>query len=191
MALTTFSGPVRSLGGFIGATQNSSTGAYTNNFVVDASGNITLAGTVNLTGPVTSTALSLQGISTGTLSATTGDSISTFAQPANTVITKISLLCVTTATVASGNIGFEVGTTSSGAEIVATDANDVLAAGTSVPAGAYYNTTLLNTTAQSASPAASPLYASAARTIYLNITNTTTASARGSFKWIIEYSQVA
>jgi hypothetical protein len=31
MALTTFSGPVRSLGGFIGATQNSTTGAYTNN----------------------------------------------------------------------------------------------------------------------------------------------------------------
>ena len=180
MALTTFSGPVRSLGGFIGATQSSTTGAYTNNFVINQAGTV-----------VTSPAIVLQGIVTGTLSATTGDSISTFAQPANTVITRISLLCVTTATVASGNIGFEVGTTSSGAEIVATDANDVLAAGTSVPAGAYYNTTLLNTTAQSASPAASPLYASAARDIYLNITNTTTPSARGSFRWIIEYSQVA
>ena len=180
MALTTFSGPVRSLGGFIGATQNSTTGEYTNNFVINQAGTV-----------VTSPAVMLQGIVTGTLSATTGDSISTFAQPANTVIRRISLLCVTTATVASGNIGFEVGTTSSGAEIVATDANDILAAGTSVPAGAFYNTTLLNTTAQSASPAASPLYASAARTIYLNITNTTTPSARGSFKWIIEYSQVA
>jgi len=180
MALTTFSGPVRSLGGFIGATQNTSTGAYTNNFVINSTGT-----------QVTSPAIVLQGLATGTLSATTGDSITTFAQPANTVITRISILCVTTATVASGNIGFEVGTTSSGAEIVATDANDILAAGTSVPAGAFYNTTLLNTTAQSASPAASPLYASAARTIYLNITNTTTPSARGSFKWIIEYSQVA
>jgi hypothetical protein len=180
MALTTFSGPVRSLGGFIGATQNTSTGAYTNNFVINSTGT-----------QVTSPAIVLQGLATGTLSATTGDSITTFAQPANTVITRISILCVTTATVASGNIGFEVGTTSSGAEIVATDANDILAAGTSVPAGAFYNTTLLNTTAQSASPAASPLYASAARTIYLNLTNTTTASARGSFKWIIEYTQVA
>ena len=180
MALTTFSGPVRSLGGFIGATQNTSTGAYTNNFVINQDGTV-----------VTSPAIVLQGLATGTLSATTGDSITTFAQPANTVITRISILCVTTATVASGNIGFEVGTTSSGAEIVATDANDILAAGTSVPAGAFYNTTLLNTTAQSASPAASPLYASAARDIYLNLTNTTTASARGSFKWIIEYTQVA
>jgi hypothetical protein len=180
MALTTFSGPVRSLGGFIGATQNSTTGAYTNNFVINTAGTV-----------VTSPAIVLQGLATGTLSATTGDSITTFSQPANTVITRISILCTSAATVASGNIGFEVGTTSSGSDIVATDANDILAAGTSVPAGAYYNTTLLNTTAQSASPAASPLYASAARTIYLNITNTTTPSARGSFKWIIEYSQVA
>ena len=180
MALTTFSGPVRSLGGFIGATQNSTTGAYTNNFVINQDGTV-----------VTSPAVMLQGIVTGTLSATTGDSISEFSQPANTVIRRISLLCVTTATVASGNIGYEVGTSSSGAQIVATDADDVLATGTSVPAGAFYNTTLLNTTAQSASPAASPLYASAARDIYLNITNTTTPTARGSFKWFIEYSQVA
>ena len=180
MALTTFSGPVRSLGGFIGATQNSTTGAYTNNFVINQDGTV-----------VTSPAVMLQGIVTGTLSATTGDSISEFSQPANTVIKSISLLCVTTATVASGNIGYEVGTSSSGAQIVATDADDILATGTSVPAGAFYNTTLLNTTAQSATPAASPLYASAARDIFLNITNTTTPSARGSFRWLIEYSQVA
>ena len=180
MALTTFSGPVRSLGGFIGATQNSTTGAYTNNFVINQDGTV-----------VTSPAVMLQGIVTGTLSATTGDSISEFSQPANTVIRSISLLCVTAATVASGNIGYEVGTSSSGAQIVATDANDVLATGTDVPAGAFYNTTLLNTTAGDAAPAASPLYASAARTIYLNITNTTTPTARGSFRWIIEYSQVA
>ena len=180
MALTTFTGPVRSLNGFLNSVQSTTTGEYTNNFVINSAGTV-----------VTSPAIMLQGIVTGTLSATTGDSIATFAQPANTVITKISLLCVTTATVASGNIGYEVGTSSSGAQIVATDADDVLAAGTSVPAGAFYNTTLLNTTAQSASPAASPLYTSAARDIYLNITNTTTPSARGSFRWLIEYSQVA
>jgi hypothetical protein len=180
MALTTFSGPVRSLGGFIGATQSSTTGAYTNNFVINSAGTV-----------VTSPAIVLQGIATGTLSATTGDSIVEFSQPANTVIKSISLLCVTTATVATGDIGFEVGTSSSGAQIVASITDEILDGGTSVPAGAYYNTTLLNTTASDAAPAASPLYASAARTIYLNITNTTTPSARGSFKWIIEYSQVA
>jgi len=180
MALTTFSGPVRSLGGFIGATQNSTTGAYTNNFVINSAGTV-----------VTSPAIVLQGISTGTLSATTGDSITTFAQPAGTIISKISLICTSVATVATGDIGYEVGTTSSGAQIVASITDEILDGGTSVPAGAYYNTTLLNTTASDAAPAASPLYASAARTIYLNITNTTTPSARGSFRWIIEYSQVA
>ena len=180
MANTTFSGPVRSLGGFIGATQNETTGAFTNNFVINEDGTV-----------VTSPAIVLQGVATGTLSATTGDSITEFSQPANTVIKSISVLCVTAAEVASGDIGFEVGTSSSGAEIVATAADEILDGGTDVPAGAYYNTTLLNTTASDAAPAASPLYASAARTIYLNITNTTTPVSRGSFKWVIEYSQVA
>ena len=180
MALTTFTGPVRSLNGFLNSVQNSTTGEYTNNFVINSAGTV-----------VTSPAIVLQGTSTGTLNATNGDSITTFAQPANTVIKSISILCVTTATVATGDVGFEVGTSSSGAQIVATAADEILDGGTSVPAGAYYNTTLLNTTASDAAPAASPLYASAARDIYLNITNTTTPSARGSFRWVIEYSQVA
>jgi hypothetical protein len=180
MALTTFTGPVRSLNGFLNSAQNSTTGEYTNNFVINSAGTV-----------VTSPAIVLQGIVTGTLNATNGDSISTFAQPANTVITKISVLCVTAATVATGDIGLEVGTSSSGSQIVATAADEILDGGTDVPAGAYYNTTLLNTTASDAAPAASPLYASAARDIYLNITNTTTPTARGSFRWVIEYSQVA
>ena len=181
MALTTFTGPVRSLNGFLNSVQSTTTGEYTNNFVINSAGTV-----------VTSPAIVLQGIVTGTLNATSGDSISTFAQPANTVITKISLLCVTTATVASGDIGFEVGTSSSGAQIVATVADEILDGGTTVPAGALYNATLITgTVASDAAPAASPLYASAARDIYLNITNTTTPTARGSFKWFIEYSQVA
>ena len=40
MALTTFSGPVRSLGGFIEASQNSSTGEYTNQFLVSTTGQV-------------------------------------------------------------------------------------------------------------------------------------------------------
>ena len=181
MALTTFTGPVRSLNGFLNSVQNSTTGEYTNNFVINSAGTV-----------VTSPAIVLQGTSTGTLNATNGDSITTFAQPANTVITKISIVCVTAPTVATGDIGFEVGTSSSGAQIVATVADEILDGGTTVPAGALYNATLITgTVASDAAPAASPLYASAARDIYLNITNTTTPTVRGSFKWFIEYSQVA
>jgi hypothetical protein len=181
MALTTFTGPVRSLNGFLNSVQSSTTGEYTNNFVINSAGTV-----------VTSPAIVLQGTSTGTLNATSGDSITTFAQPANTVITKISIVCVTAPTVATGDIGFEVGTSSSGAQIVATVADEILDGGTTVPAGALYNATLITgTVASDAAPAASPLYASAARDIYLNITNTTTPTVRGSFKWFIEYSQVA
>ena len=181
MALTTFTGPVRSLNGFLNSVQNTTTGEYTNNFVINSAGTV-----------VTSPAIVLQGTSTGTLNATNGDSITAFAQPANTVITKISIVCVTAPTVATGDIGFEVGTSSSGAQIVATVADEILDGGTTVPAGALYNATLITgTVASDAAPAASPLYASAARDIYLNITNTTTPTARGSFKWFIEYSQVA
>ena len=181
MALTTFTGPVRSLNGFLNSVQNSTTGEYTNNFVINSAGTV-----------VTSPAIVLQGTSTGTLNATNGDSITTFAQPANTVITKISIVCVTAPTVATGDIGFEVGTSSSGAQIVATVADEILDGGTTVAAGALYNATLITgTVASDPAPAASPLYASAARDIYLNITNTTTPTARGSFKWFIEYSQVA
>ena len=181
MALTTFTGPVRSLNGFLNSVQSTTTGEYTNNFVINSAGTV-----------VTSPAIVLQGTSTGTLNATNGDSITTFAQPANTVITKISIVCVTAPTVATGDIGFEVGTSSSGAQIVATVADEILDGGTTVAAGALYNATLITgTVASDAAPAASPLYASAARDIYLNITNTTTPTARGSFKWFIEYSQVA
>ena len=40
MALTTFSGPVRSLGGFIEASQNATTGEYTNQFIVSTTGQL-------------------------------------------------------------------------------------------------------------------------------------------------------
>ena len=40
MALTTFSGPVRSLGGFIEASQNPTTGAYTNQLIISTTGQV-------------------------------------------------------------------------------------------------------------------------------------------------------
>lgn len=40
MALTTFSGPVRSTGGFIEASQSSSTGAFTNQLIISTTGQV-------------------------------------------------------------------------------------------------------------------------------------------------------
>ncbi len=54
MANTTFSGPVRSEGGFEQVTKNATTGAYTTNLDVDTSGNITTTGYVSSYGQVES-----------------------------------------------------------------------------------------------------------------------------------------
>ena len=54
MGNTTYSGPVRSEGGFEQITKNSTTGAITTNLDVDTSGNISTTGTLNNLFPVTS-----------------------------------------------------------------------------------------------------------------------------------------
>jgi hypothetical protein len=111
-------------------------------------------------------------------------------QPKSTILTSIRIVCTTAATVGSGDIGYEVGTSSSGAQIVASATDDILDGGTSVPAGASYNLTLLTTTASDASPALSPLYASAERNVYFTLTHTTAATAAGVFKFLVEYKAV-
>jgi hypothetical protein len=50
MANTTFNGPVRSEGGFEQITKTAGTGAVTNNFDIDSSGNVSGSGTLKLTG---------------------------------------------------------------------------------------------------------------------------------------------
>ena len=181
MANTTFSGPVRSENGFIGATKNSSTGAFTDVFKIDASGNY--VGTLMIG----------QGITNVPCAATAGTNEVTFSQPNNTVITSIQLVCTSAPTVASGDIGFKVGTATGGAQLVAAITDHILDGGTTVPAGAHYATTLLDTTSSDASPAASPRsnVSGAARNIFCQITTTTNASAVGNFAFIINYKQFA
>jgi hypothetical protein len=181
MANTTFSGPVRSENGFIGATKNSTTGAFTNVFRIDASGNY--VGTLMIG----------QGIANVPCAATAGTNEVTFSQPDNTVITSIQIVCQSAPTVASGDIGFKVGTATGGAQLVAAATDQILDGGTTVPAGAHYPLTLLDTTGSDASPAASPRsnVSGAARNIFCQITTTTNASAVGNFAFIINYKQFA
>ena len=181
MANTTFSGPVRSENGFIGATKNSTTGAFTNNFQIDSSGNY--VGTLMIG----------QGITNVPCAATAGTNEVEFSQPNNTVITSIQIVCTSAPTVASGDIGFKVGTATGGAQLVAAITDQILDGGTTVPAGAHYPLTLLDTTGSDASPAASPRsnVSGAARNIFCQITTTTNASAVGNFAFIINYKQFA
>jgi hypothetical protein len=82
MGNTTYSGPVRSEGGFEQITKDSSTGAITTNFDIDTSGNITGTGTSTITGATTfvvPTVTIVTGYTSGTvLTAAQSGSIITF-----------------------------------------------------------------------------------------------------------------
>tara|TARA_R110002050_G_scaffold109851_1_gene221627 strand:- start:2503 stop:3051 length:549 start_codon:yes stop_codon:yes gene_type:complete len=182
MANTTFSGAVRSKNGFKVISENSSTGAITE--VVD----------IASTGIVTSKFVKHVGFATGvTVNTTAGDSpsIGSFTQPANTIITDIKIFCVTAPVIGTGDIGYEVGTSSSGAQIVATQTDEILDGGTTVVVGNVTLTSLVLQTQDGTTAPASVQYTSAERTIFCNITNTVDATTAGSFTFIIEYVQVA
>jgi len=182
MANTTFTGPVRSEGGFQVVSKNATTGAYTD------------IATIASTGIVTDKYVKHVGFATGvTVNTTAGDSptIGEFTQPANTIITNIKIFCAVAPVIGTGDIGYEVGTSSSGAQIVAAIADEILDGGTTVVVGNVTTTTLVVQTQNAATAPISAQYASAERTIYCNVTNTVDATTAGSFTFIIEYVQIA
>ena len=182
MANTTFTGPVRSEGGFQVVSKNATTGAYTD------------IATIASTGIVTDKYVKHVGFATGvTVNSTAGDSpaIGEFTQPANTIITNIKIFCAVAPVIGTGDIGYEVGTSSSGAQIVAAIADEILDGGTTVVLGNVTTTTLVATTQNATTAPVSAQYTSAERTIYCNITNTVDATTAGSFTFIIEYVQIA
>jgi hypothetical protein len=182
MANSTFNGPVRSENGFKVINVASATGA------------VTETSSVASTGIFTNKYIKHVGYATGvTVNSTAGDSpaIGEFTQPANTIMTNIKIFCATAPVIGTGDIGYEVGTSSSGAQIVAAVTDQILDGGTTVVVG---NVTLPSLVAQTESGTTAPAsvqYTSAARTIYCNITNTVDATTAGSFTFIIEYVQIA
>ena len=182
MANTTFTGPVRSEGGFQVVSKNATTGAYTD------------IATIASTGIVTDKYVKHVGFATGvTVNSTAGDSpaIGEFTQPANTIITDIKIFCAVAPVIGTGDIGYEVGTSTSGAQIVAAIADEILDGGTTVVVGNVTTTTLVATTQSATTAPVSAQYTSAERTIYCNITNTVNSTTDGSFTFIIEYVQIA
>ena len=182
MANTTFNGPVRSENGFEVINKAASTGVETTTFDIAS------------TGIVTNKYVKHVGFATGvTVNTTAGDSdnIGEFTQPANTIITNIKIFCVTAPVIGTGDIGYEVGTSSSGAQIVAAVTDQILDGGTTVVVGNVTLPSLVLQTESGTTAPASVQYTSAERTIYCNITNTVDATTAGSFTFIVEYVQVA
>ena len=172
MANTTFSGPVRSENGFQSVDKSSTTGAVTTRVVLGKGVGHASGVTVNTTA---------------------GDSpaIGEFTQPANTVITAIKIVCITAPVIGTGDIGFEVGSTSSGTELVAAITDQILDGGTTVVVGNVVNCTLVAQTESGNTAPASVQYTASERTVYCNITNTVDATTAGSFTFIIEYAPIA
>ena len=182
MANSTFSGAVRSENGFKVINVASGTGA------------VTETSSIASTGIFTNKYIQHVGFATGvTVNSTAGDSpaIGEFTQPANTIITNIKIFCVTAPVIGTGDIGYEVGTSSSGAQIVAAQTDEILDGGTTVVVGNVTVTDLVLQTQDGTTAPASVQYTSAARTIYCNITNTVNSTTDGSFTFIIEYVQIA
>ena len=127
------------------------------------------------------------------MNTTAGDSptIGEFTQPANTIITDIKIFCDVSPVIGTGDIGYEVGSTSSGAQIVAAVTDEILDGGTTVVEHNVTTTTLVTQTQSGTTAPASVQYTSAERTIFCNITNTVDATTAGSFTFIIEYVQIA
>jgi len=198
MGTTTFTGAVRSKNGFSDISVADATGAITTNstYGTNASigGTLAVTGATTLSAAVDSLFVKHVALVTGvTVNSTAGDSptIGTFAQPANTIITDIKIFCATAPVIGSGDIGYEVGTSSSGAQIVATQADEILDAGTTVVVHNVTVTALVLQTQDGTTAPASVQYTDAERTIFCNITNTVNATTAGSFTFIIEYVQIA
>ena len=182
MANTTFTGAVRSENGFKVVSKNTSTGAYTD------------VASIASTGIVTNKYVKHVGFATGvTVNTTAGDSptIGQFTQPANTIITDIKIFCDVAPIIGEGDIGYEVGTSSSGAQIVAAQTDEILDAGTTVVVHNVTVTALVLQTQDGTTAPASVQYTDTERTIFCNITNTVDATTAGSFTFIIEYVQIA
>ena len=182
MATTTFNGAVRSENGFKVINKDSTTGA------------ITETSSIASTGIVTNKYVKHVGYATGvTVNTTAGDSpaIGEFTQPANTIITDIKIFCDVSPVIGTGDIGYEVGTSSSGAQIVAAVTDEILDGGTTVVVHNVTTTTLVVQTQSGTTAPASVQYTDAERTIFCNITNTVDATTAGSFTFIIEYVQIA
>ena len=137
------------------------------------------------------------------------DSIVEWTQPANTILWSISLVCTAApTTAASVDLGYEVGTSSSGTQIVSAQTDQIIDAGadgTDLAVGAFIavagpgatgaSATIANLNRQTTDDttlAADVNYTDSDRTLYFNTTCSDHAvTVPGTIRWLIEYIQVA
>ena len=127
------------------------------------------------------------------------DSIVTWVQPANTLLTGISILFPSAvySTGAGNSLGFEVGTSAGGGEIVTKEVDqiiDVGTDGTDLASGAKVDCTLIVPTEDGVTLATNTAYTAVARTVHLNTVETSNAATivtPGTARWIIKFLRTA
>ena len=159
---------------------------------------------------ITSPGLKLMGyVDNETAFVQDSDSIVEWTQPANTILWSISLICTKApVTAASADLGYEVGTSSSGGQIVTAVTDQIIDAaadGTDLAVGGFVavagpgatgaGATIANLNRRTTSAttlAADVNYTGEARTLYFNTTCTDHAvTTAGTIRCLIEYIQVA
>ena len=148
-----------------------------------------------------------------------GDLSESWVQPANSILTNCYIVCTDAVAVASGDIGYDVGTSAHGEELIAAQADEILDGGTAVAIGAITYPGMgvslpSGTDAATAKVAidagaiangfvydiqddtthvASTAYTASARSVFCTITTTTdvTSTGGGNFAFCFEYIQFA
>ena len=126
--------------------------------------------------------------------------VTAWTQPANSLITNITIFCASApTTAASVSLGWEVGTSSSGTQIctgditdglidVGTDGTDMVAGAMALCGDTISGGTLNRQTLDAVTLAVDVNFAVAARTLYFTTaTSNHAVSIAGSMRWIIEY----
>ena len=117
-----------------------------------------------------------------------------WTQPKMTLIKSIDIVCTQEVTLSeSGSVGFRVGTSTGGNDIVSAHNHDILYSGTTVPVGSTYHLTLASATSvANASPATNLNFSLTKRKLYFAITNTIAPlqNHSGYFNWVVEYVAV-
>ena len=144
-----------------------------------------------------------------------GNNTATWTQPANSILTNCYIVCTKAPTIVSGDIGYDVGTSEAGGEIIAAQADEILDAGTTVVVGAVTYPGMAvslpgGTDAATAKVAidagaisngfvydvqddtthvVSITYTAGARTVHVTLTTDTavTSTGNGSFAFVFEY----
>ena len=127
------------------------------------------------------------------LKTSVGTSTFLFWQPPRSIIISIELVVVDSPVVAIGDIGYHVGTSSGGNQLITASTNNILNGGTTIANGAYYNLGSLNgdTTFSQSSPTTTLRVNTTIdhKAVYLHLTNTTVPTNIGNFAWIINFKQ--